>query len=105
MTVFETPETGKSLFSNDAIRALIKEERLNKTGTIETPEDVSITSRNDAIRFLLRSNNLKLWQLADAMGISEASVTRLMRHEVSDEQFAEICTLIRSMRDGRPKKE
>ena len=96
MTVVETPETGKSLSSNDVIRSLIKEERLKKTGIIEVPEDSTSMSRNETIRFLLRSNNLKLWQLADAMGVSEATVTRMMRHEVSDEQFVEIVTLIRN---------
>ena len=105
MTVVETPETGKSLSSNDAIRAFIKEDRVKKTRAIETPEDSLGTSRNEAIRFLLRRYDLKLWQLADAMGVSEATITRMMRHEVTEKQFTEICTLIRSMRDGRPKKE
>ena len=104
MIVAETPETGKILSSNDVIRSLIKEGRLNKSGTFETPEDGSITSRNDAIRYLLRSNNLKLWQLADAMGVSEATITRMMRHEVSDEQFAEIVTLIRNKLNSTPEK-
>ena len=105
MTVVETPETGKSLSSNDAIRAFIKEDRVKKTRAIETPEDSLGTSRNEAIRYLLRRYDLKLWQLADAMGVSEATITRMMRHEVTEKQFTEICALIRSMRDGRPKKE
>lgn len=100
MTVVETPETGKSLSSNDAIRSLIKEERLNNMRLIETPEDSISMSRNEAVRFLLRRYNLKLWQLADAMEVSEATITRMMRHEISDETFNKICSLIRDMRDN-----
>lgn len=97
MKSVETPETGKNLSSNNSILSLIKEERLNKMGTIESPEDCISASNNETIRFLLRMNNLKLWQLADAMEVSEATITRMMRHEVPDEKFDEIVTLIHSI--------
>ena len=91
MGVFETPETGKVLSS--------KEERLKTMGAAnETPEDTIGLSNNETVRLLLRRENLTMWQLADAMGISEASITRLMRRELPDEKFGEIVTLIRSMR-------
>lgn len=105
MKSVETPETEKSLSSNDAFLSFIRKERLNKTGTIEAPEDCISISNNETIRFLLRMNNLKLWQLADAMRVSEATVTRLMRHEISDEKFDEIVTLIHSMSNNTQEDE
>lgn len=103
MKTFETPETGNTLSSNDAILSLIKEERLKKMGMMETPEDSTNMSNNDTIRYLLRRENLKLWQLADAMEVSEATVTRMMRHEIPDDKFSEIISLIRTMRNRVPE--
>lgn len=105
MKVAETPENGKSMFSINSILSLAKEARLQKMGLIETPEDSTNMSNNEAIRYLLRMGNLKLWQLADLMGVSEATISRMLRHEVSDEQFAEIVKLISNKLNGIPEKK
>ena len=46
---------------------------------------------NERIREKARNHGVRLWQLADRLGISEASLTRLLRHEV-DRKMAERLT-------------
>ena len=45
---------------------------------------------NESLRAELRNKGLMLWQLADLLGISEASVTRMLRHELTPEKAASI---------------
>ena len=49
---------------------------------------------NEEVRTMLKEKNIKLWQLADMMDVSEATITRLMRHELSEEMVEEIRNLI-----------
>lgn len=72
---------------------------------VEINLDSKQLSNNEAIRALLKKSNFTLWQLADALGVSEATITRMMRHEVSDEKYAEIVTLIRTMRNSIPEEK
>ncbi len=72
---------------------------------VEINLDSKQLSNNEAIRALLKKSNFTLWQLADALGVSEATITRMMRHEVSDEKYDEIVTLIRSMRNSIPEEK
>lgn len=50
---------------------------------------------NERIRKALKDNNMCLWQLADALGISEPSMTRKMRHELSEQEQNSIIELIK----------
>ena len=50
---------------------------------------------NERIRIALKDNNMCLWQLADVLGISEPSMTRKMRHELSEEEQKHIIELIK----------
>ena len=50
---------------------------------------------NERIRKALKENNMCLWQLADALGISEPSMTRKMRHELSEQEQNSIIELIK----------
>ena len=54
-----------------------------------------IMDRNEKIREALKNNRIPLWQLADLLGVSESTVTRMMRHELPEEKREEILTIIR----------
>lgn len=45
-----------------------------------------MTLANQEIRDLLKEANVKQWQIADALGISEGNFSRKMRYEVSEEE-------------------
>ena len=45
---------------------------------------------NESLRAELRNKGLMLWELADILGISEASVTRMLRHELTTEERSNI---------------
>lgn len=40
---------------------------------------------NMDIRHIARKKKVRMWQLADHLGVSEATITRLLRHELPDE--------------------
>lgn len=42
-----------------------------------------------------KKNGVPLWKIADALGISEATLTRLLRHDLSEEKEAQILDIIR----------
>ena len=50
---------------------------------------------NSIIKEELKNNGWTFWQLADALGVSEATITRMMRHELPEEKREEILTIIR----------
>ncbi len=49
---------------------------------------------NSVIRMLLKKNEIKLWEVADYFGVSEATITRRMRHELSEDDKNKIAELI-----------
>lgn len=51
--------------------------------------------KNKEIREQLKKHNLCLWELADILEVSEPTVIRWMRHEMSDERKTEIITFIK----------
>lgn len=59
------------------------------------------TQKNIAIREALKNNGLCLWNLEDLLGVSSMSVTRLMRHELSQDEQSRIIKLIE--REGKKK--
>lgn len=46
--------------------------------------------KNLEIRNALAKTGMCEWQLADVLGVSESTITRWMRHEMSDAKKAEI---------------
>ena len=52
---------------------------------------------NNEIRDSAKKNNVKLWQLADAMNVSEATMTRLLRRELPDAENRRILAIIRNL--------
>lgn len=56
---------------------------------------------NENLRLQLRVNAIPLWLVADRMGISEPSVTRLFRHELTPEQVQQVREIIRAIKAER----
>lgn len=52
---------------------------------------------NNDIRNALNQNNIKHWQLADLLKISEATLTRRMRHELPQEEKQRIFNILHSL--------
>lgn len=51
---------------------------------------------NEKIKKALEDKRLCQWELADMLGVSESTVTRLLRHELPEEKKKEILDLIKS---------
>ena len=49
---------------------------------------------NANIREYAKTNHVRFWEIADFWGRSESTVTRLFRHELSDEQKADFIKII-----------
>lgn len=52
---------------------------------------------NQDIRKLLKEKNIKMWQLADQLGISEPTITRWFRRELPQEKKKHIIKVIKGM--------
>ncbi|MGM9918481.1 MAG: helix-turn-helix domain-containing protein [Lactimicrobium massiliense] len=55
---------------------------------------------NDEIRRQLRADNIPLWKVADALGVSEMTVSRWLRHELDEAKKEQVIQAI-----GKVKKE
>lgn len=53
---------------------------------------------NETIRTAMRIANLRQWQVADALGIHEATFCAWLRHELSEEKQQEILSIIEEMK-------
>ena len=49
---------------------------------------------NQAIRQAAKNNGVALWQIADKLNISEPTMTRKLRHELSEKETADILNII-----------
>ena len=49
----------------------------------------------EEIRKEAKKNCVPLWKIADALGISEPTMSRLLRHDLSEEKEAQILDIIR----------
>lgn len=57
---------------------------------------------NKEIRDYARIKDVRLWQIADKLNISDSNFSRLLRHELPKEKKAEIKTIIdRLVKDRR----
>ena len=52
---------------------------------------------NEAIRRFAAGNGVKLWQIADALGIADTSLSRKMRKELSPEEKDIIIGIIQKL--------
>lgn len=77
----------------DHARFNLKKGIMSMTNKIRKMSEVSMT--NKRVRDELIRNGMFLWKLAKLMGVSEASVTRMMREELPAERQDELIDLIR----------
>ncbi len=52
------------------------------------------SQENNKIRESAKRANVPLWKIADALGVSEATMTRSLRRELSAQKEAEILSII-----------
>lgn len=52
---------------------------------------------NNEIRLRLAGHGIKLWQLADALGVSEATVTRMFRKPIDGEALNRVIAAIEKL--------
>lgn len=49
---------------------------------------------NDMIKEYAKLNGVKLWQIADELGMQDSNFSKLLRHPLSSEKENEICAII-----------
>ena len=49
---------------------------------------------NKGIRDYAKLNGVKLWQIADRLGITDGNFSRKLRHELSDDDIQKIVSII-----------
>lgn len=52
---------------------------------------------NSDVRQETKHHNVRMWQLADYLGVSEATVTRLLRHELPEEDKTRLLMAINAI--------
>ena len=52
---------------------------------------------NQQIRLAARGAGIPLWRLAEALGVSEPTMTRKLRHELPEEEKQRILAIIREL--------
>lgn len=67
---------------------------LNTNYIAETKKRNLKTSRNIEIKSYARSKNVYLWEIADKLGISDATMSRKLRYELSGEEKELIVSII-----------
>lgn len=55
---------------------------------------------NEELRNTAKAARVRLWQVADALGISEATITRMLRKELSADTKAQILGIIERLGGG-----
>lgn len=60
---------------------------------------------NQEIRKTAKEKNVSLWEIADELKISEPTMTRKLRHELSEAEKTKILALIDKIAERREKNE
>lgn len=56
---------------------------------------------NIEIRNAIFSNNIKKWKIADKLGITDSTFSRMLRNEISNEKKKEILNIINDLKKGQ----
>ncbi len=63
--------------------------------TTNSKEVISVKEKtNKSIRTAAEKNGVKLWQIADALGMNDGNFSRKLRHELPPEETEKILALI-----------
>lgn len=55
---------------------------------------------NIEIRNAIFSNNIKKWKIANKLGITDSTFSRMLRNEISNEKKKEILNIINALKKG-----
>ena len=61
--------------------------------------------RNQEVRQVAAVNKIKLWQIADAIGMCDSNFSRLLRKELPPEKKARILSAIKHIQEGGANDE
>lgn len=56
--------------------------------------------KNQRIREAAKSAGVKLWQIADAVGINDSNFSRKLRHELPEDEQRRILEIIKQISEG-----
>lgn len=56
---------------------------------------------NTDIKVAARNTGVKLWRVAETLGISDSSLSRKLRHELPDEEKEKILDIIERLKEGK----
>ncbi len=56
---------------------------------------------NQEIRTAAKENGVRLWEVADALGINDGNLSRKLRHELSAEEQKQIISIIADIAERR----
>ena len=59
---------------------------------------------NADIRKAAKDAGVSLWEIADTLNISEPTVTRMLRHELSDDRKQELLRTIASIAEAKKRR-
>lgn len=60
---------------------------------------------NNDVRQYARSKNVRLWEIADKLNISEPTMTRKLRRELTDIAKSKICDIIDIISNSKEKED
>lgn len=60
---------------------------------------------NQEVRKAAKSAGVRLWEICEAMNISEPSMTRLLHRELSESQKGEIMSIIQKLSAGKEAEQ
>lgn len=58
---------------------------------------------NATIRLAAKANRVPLWEIAKAINVSEATITRMFRNKISDDNTQIIMSIIRNLASTKKK--
>jgi hypothetical protein len=56
---------------------------------------------NQEIRLAVRQAKIKLWRVADALGITDSTLSRKLRHELPEDEKQRILAIIRNLSNAQ----
>lgn len=60
---------------------------------------------NDMIKDYAKLNGVKLWQIADELGMQDSNLSKLLRYPLSPKKENKICAIIDKIAAERKEKE
>jgi len=61
--------------------------------------------KNATIRGAAKAAGVKLWEIADALGIRDNEFSRRLRHELPEKESARILAIIQNLQQAREEEE